>query len=211
MLFLDELHEFPNKTLAALRQPLEEGAVHILRNSCAAEFPADFLLVGAANPCPCGNYLDQGADVECACTAHELRQYRRKFSGPFTDRIDIQVEMRRMDVEDLAGVIEHRKMITLQDLRAEVERAREWQRRRNGGDGATAILNSQVKEGKLLQLFRLMLNAGDLAGLCRTAAADGTFLPKMLPGTHFGDLDESERSTRPHRRSGTIQTGIGNE
>lgn len=91
VLFLDELNEFPRAILESLRQPLEDGHVVLARLPRPVRFPANFTLVAAANPCPCGYYGD--SHHECRCTAAAVSAYRSKLSGPLMDRIDLHVEL----------------------------------------------------------------------------------------------------------------------
>jgi magnesium chelatase family protein len=91
VLFLDELPEFRRPALEALRQPLEDGEVTIVRASRSVTYPAEPLLVAAMNPCPCGHLGDRVR--ACRCTAHELLRYRRRISGPLLDRIDLHVDV----------------------------------------------------------------------------------------------------------------------
>lgn len=93
VLFLDELPEFDRRVLEALRQPLESGVVRISRAASQVEFPADFQLVGAMNPCPCGNAGDPAR--ECSCSPERIARYRARISGPILDRIDIQLDVHR--------------------------------------------------------------------------------------------------------------------
>jgi magnesium chelatase family protein len=90
VLFLDELSEFARGTLDALRQPLEDGRIAIVRARHSAVYPARFMLVAATNPCPCGY---AGLDKRCRCSAHDLARHRRRLSGPLLDRIDLLVHM----------------------------------------------------------------------------------------------------------------------
>jgi len=91
VLFLDELPEFPRNVLELLRQPLEERSVTIARSNVTLSFPADFMLVAAMNPCPCGFYGDQTR--ECRCTGAIIQRYLGKISGPLLDRIDLHIEV----------------------------------------------------------------------------------------------------------------------
>lgn len=98
VLFLDELGEFPLAALEALRQPLEEGLIRVSRAGGTVTFPADFLLVAAMNPCPCGEGVYEGA---CRCSAAARDRYRRRISSPLLDRFDLIVPMARPDPDDL--------------------------------------------------------------------------------------------------------------
>ena len=97
-LFLDEMGEFATTVLDALRQPLEEGQVRVSRAGGSAAFPARFILVGAMNPCPCG---EGGEPGRCRCSRSARERYARRLSGPLLDRFDIAIRLDRPDVEDL--------------------------------------------------------------------------------------------------------------
>jgi magnesium chelatase family protein len=102
ILFLDEFPEFPRNVLEALRQPLEDGVVTVSRAQGSLTFPAEFLLVAAQNPCPCGYLSDP--DKRCICTPIQIMRYQKKISGPLLDRIDIHIEVPRLKYEKLADV-----------------------------------------------------------------------------------------------------------
>ena len=101
VLFLDELPEFGMAALEALRQPLEDRCVTIARAQGAVTYPADFMLVGAMNPCSCGHYGD--LVTACTCSEGAVQRYQRRLSGPLLDRIDLFVEVPRVDYEKLVG------------------------------------------------------------------------------------------------------------
>ena len=101
VLFLDELPEFRKNVLEVLRQPMEEGRVTISRASSSVTYPADFMLVAAMNPCPCGFLGDPKR--ECSCTYLQIQRYRSKISGPLLDRIDIHMEVPPVQFKDLSG------------------------------------------------------------------------------------------------------------
>jgi magnesium chelatase family protein len=100
VLFMDELAEFPVAVLDALRQPLEEGVIRVRRARAAIDLPARVLLVGAMNPCPCGEGSVRGA---CRCTDSARARYQRRLSGPLLDRFDLAVPLCRPRVEELLG------------------------------------------------------------------------------------------------------------
>ena len=99
VLFLDELPEFPRRALEALREPLENGRITLSRAATQAEFPAQFQLIAAMNPCPCG-YLGSSLKA-CRCTPDQVARYQGKLSGPLLDRIDLQVEVATLKPEEL--------------------------------------------------------------------------------------------------------------
>ncbi len=125
VLFLDELSLFPRSTLEALRQPLEDGVVSVVRASSAVRFPARFMLVAASNPCPCGYAGSQ--DRACHCTLADVEKHRNKLSGPLTDRIDLHVFMQRVPPEQLAQNSNSEKSSA---IRERVIKARERQQAR---------------------------------------------------------------------------------
>lgn len=99
VLFLDEMVEFPRQTLEVLRQPLEDGVVTISRAQTSVQFPANFILLGSMNPCPCGFLGD--SKKECTCSEFQINRYRARLSGPLLDRIDIQIKVQRLDEDEL--------------------------------------------------------------------------------------------------------------
>ncbi len=137
MLFLDEQPEFQREVLEALRQPLEDGFITVSAPAANATYPAEFVLVAAMNPCPCGNY---GSRIhECRCTRSQIERYRGRISGPLLDRIDIQIEMPEVGFAELAGKSGGEASDV---IRERVERARSIQRERFKDDGV--LLNAQM-------------------------------------------------------------------
>src|SRR5437868_5950988 len=101
VLFLDELPEFQRRTLEVLRQPLEEGRVTISRALNSSTFPANFILVAAMNPCPCG-FLGDSKHV-CKCSPPQIERYLGRISGPLLDRIDLHIEVPSVPFQELAS------------------------------------------------------------------------------------------------------------
>lgn len=99
VLFLDELPEYARTTIETLRQPLEDGIITVARANQTIEYPANFILVAAMNPCPCGNYHSK--DLECTCTPTQIQKYLKKLSGPLLDRIDLKIDVDRVKFQDL--------------------------------------------------------------------------------------------------------------
>ena len=131
ILFLDELPEFNRKTLEVMRQPLEDGIVTISRAMRSTTFPSDFMLVAAANPCPCGYRSDPRRS--CNCTPPQIEKYMNKISGPLLDRIDIHIEVPAVPFEELQGKATATEGTTSEMMREEVVRARERQAERFKG------------------------------------------------------------------------------
>jgi magnesium chelatase family protein len=132
VLFLDELPEFGMRVLEVLRQPMEDRVVTISRARGAVSFPASFMLVGAMNPCPCGFFGDPVK--ECTCAPASVTRYQKRISGPLLDRIDIHIEVPRVDFDKLA---DDRIGEPSDRIRARVETARRGQRERFTGTGLT--------------------------------------------------------------------------
>jgi len=125
VLFLDEMPEYPRITLEALRQPLEDGVITVSRAKGNVEFPANFMLCGSMNPCPCGNF---GSKVKtCKCTQAQILKYKSRISGPLMDRIDLQVEVDSVDYSDL---ISNKKEESSADVKKRVDRTRAIQKER---------------------------------------------------------------------------------
>ncbi|MBQ0721583.1 MAG: YifB family Mg chelatase-like AAA ATPase [Gammaproteobacteria bacterium] len=126
VLFLDELPEFSRKVLEVLREPLESGSIHIARAQARVEYPANFMLIAAMNPCPCG-YL---GEARCRCTPDQVNRYRDKISGPLLDRIDLQVHVPRVPHRELTASSPQSESST--SIRQRVIAAREKQLSRQG-------------------------------------------------------------------------------
>lgn len=132
VLFLDELPEFGQNVLEVLRQPLEDKIVTISRAHGTVTYPANFMLVAAMNPCPCGFFGDPVR--ECSCSGTAINRYQKRISGPLLDRIDIHVEVPRVDYEKLA---DKRSIENSATIRARVQAARERQLQRFKGSKLT--------------------------------------------------------------------------
>lgn len=125
VLFLDEFTEFPRQVLDSLRQPLEDGVIHVSRAAGNLCFPAKFVLVAAMNPCPCGYYGDR--EKNCVCSTAQIIGYQKKVSGPILDRIDLHIEVPRLKFEKLAADAPGENSTA---IKARVEKARAIQRNR---------------------------------------------------------------------------------
>jgi magnesium chelatase family protein len=152
VLFLDELPEFHRKSLEVLRQPLEQGEVTISRALTSTTFPARFLLVASMNPCPCG-YLGDSRH-QCRCHDTQIERYMARVSGPLLDRIDLHIEVPAVPFQELSASADGTSSV---QMREQVRRAREVQRRRFGGDGQR--LNAHMS-GRQLRKYCALDNAG---------------------------------------------------
>ncbi len=140
VLFLDELPEYPRKVLEVLREPLESGEVVISRASQQLRFPAQFQLVAAMNPCPCG--FDGDPQQSCRCTADQIQRYRGRISGPLLDRIDLRLRVNRMAAGELQSAPPGESSA---EVRARVDAARQRQLTRQGCTNAL-LSPAQVSE-----------------------------------------------------------------
>lgn len=189
VLFLDELLEFGRPALEALRQPLEERTIAVVRARRTVIFPADFMLVAALNPCPCGHLGNRLRTCTCSQTA--INSYRAKLSGPLLDRIDMHVEVPAIAYRELAGTTPGENTVT---VRARVEAARERQRRRgpranarlsNAELGAAVVLDGDGHRILERAVTRLALSARAIDRVRRLART-------------IADLDDSEQVRVPH-------------
>ncbi|MDO8516192.1 MAG: YifB family Mg chelatase-like AAA ATPase [bacterium] len=155
ILFLDELPEFPKNILESLRQPLEAGVVHVARAKGTLAFPAKFTLVAAMNPCPCGYFGD--AEKECKCTAYEVLRYQKKLSGPLLDRIDLQIRVPRVKLDELRT----KKQEAPQS--PDIKKAVETARRRQAGrlEKLGLITNAEMSSRQAERITRLDASAED--------------------------------------------------
>jgi magnesium chelatase family protein len=141
VLFLDEFIEFPKQVLESLRQPLEDGVINISRVNKSFTFPAGFILVASMNPCPCGYYGDE--EKECVCSASQVANYRKRISGPISDRIDIHIHVPRIRFEKLSSVEQTEASAT---IKQRVQKARNTQKQRFAKEmfGLNSQMNSEA-------------------------------------------------------------------
>jgi magnesium chelatase family protein len=193
VLYLDELPEFRRDALEALRQPLEDGSITVVRVHGAVTFPARFALVASMNPCPCGHYGGRGD--RCDCTPHEVRRYRGRLSGPLLDRFDLVADVPPLDLRSLGR---SRSGEPSPAVRARVVEARERQRGRFGPEGPTC--NARMGPGEMDRFAalgstgrRLLLAAGARMGL----SARGFDRVRRVART-LADLDGASVIRREH-------------
>ncbi|HTK03406.1 MAG TPA: YifB family Mg chelatase-like AAA ATPase [Alphaproteobacteria bacterium] len=141
VLFLDEFPEFSRGTLEALRQPMEDGKISVTRIAASVDFPANFMLIAASNPCPCGYLGDP--KKECKCTPRMIMKYQAKLSGPLMDRIDLHINVSPVDVDKLISTKSKPQTLNSKKIREQVIRAREIQQKRF--KGLKVYTNSSMK------------------------------------------------------------------
>ncbi len=199
VLFLDEMGEFSATVLDALRQPLEEGVVRVCRARGSVSFPARFLLVGAMNPCPCG---EGGAPGACRCSVAARARYARRLSGPILDRFDLRVSLGRPDVEQLIGgpAGESSRAVA-----ARVAEARAVAARRGG------VVNAELDANRLDEVAPLDHPA---AGLLERRLRTGTLSARGLHRVRrvartLADLDGAPRRVGVAHVAGALELRVG--
>ncbi len=202
ILFLDELPEFGRDNIEVLRQPLEDKEVQIARNYGSITYPADIMLVAAMNPCPCGFYPDR---KRCKCTEMEIRKYRSRISGPIYDRIDICVEAKAVELEELQ---KEGNGQSSKELKSQVMRAR-------------AIQEERYKNSPYF--FNADLETKDIGIYCLMGREEQKFIEQVFytlklsarayhrilkVARTIADLDESEKIRKEHLTEAVCYKGF---
>jgi magnesium chelatase family protein len=190
VLFLDELAEFARPALEALRQPLEDGRVAIVRGQRRAVFPSRFMLVASTNPCPCGH----SGTPRCKCGEADMARYQRRLSGPLLDRLDLLVDVQRPAPEDFAGEAACRSA----DVRAAVIAARQRQAARAGDAGV--LCNAHLDAARVRDHVLLDPRA---ASVLRRAYDHGALSPRghdrvLRVARTIADLEPSDTVGADH-------------
>lgn len=193
VLLFDELPEFPRVAIEALRQPLENRTVTIARAKENAEYPAHFIFVGTANPCPCGHY---GTKKTCRCLPHQIVNYRRKLSGPILDRIDLYVDVHEIDNRQLLATRQQGAQTTAV-VRSSVANARKKQAKRFT---SPVRLNADMTNSEVKAHAKMSATAKDMLD---TAAEKFELSPRAYMRTvkvarTIADLDTSENIETKH-------------
>ncbi len=188
VLFLDELPEFPRNVLEMLRQPLEEGSVTLARSAMTLSFPANFMLISAMNPCPCGFFSDPTR--ECRCTGAIIQRYLSKVSGPLLDRIDLHVEVPAVPYKELRS---RDNGTGSREMRERVQAARDIQQKRG-------FYNAQIPS-RLIRNICALDDAGErtLELAVRKMGLSARAHDRILKVARtIADLDRSESVTAKH-------------
>jgi magnesium chelatase family protein len=151
VLFLDEFPEFGTRVLEVMRQPMEDKTVTISRAKGSLTFSANFQLIAAMNPCPCGFYGD--SQKPCTCAPAIVTKYQKRISGPMLDRIDIHIEVPRVDYEKLSG---DRLGESSESIRKRVQAARDIQNKRFSSNGSSDIVcNADMRIAEIRKYCKL--------------------------------------------------------
>ncbi|MDD4334461.1 MAG: YifB family Mg chelatase-like AAA ATPase [Desulfotomaculaceae bacterium] len=201
VLFLDEMPEFQKNALEALRQPLEDGIITISRAAASLTYPANLMLVGALNPCPCG-YLGDSLR-ECTCTPYQVQRYISRLSGPLLDRIDICIEVPRLPYEEINS---SEKPESSASIKKRVETARKRQRERfmaetqKSAHAKTTSCNAQMKPKEVRRHCKMTKDARDLFhSAFKKLALSARSHDKILKVSRtIADLDGAELINETH-------------
>lgn len=194
VLFLDEIVEFPRNVLEVLRQPLEDGEVVISRAKHSIKYPANFMLLAAMNPCPCGYLGDK--EKHCTCTEYQINRYRAKLSGPLLDRIDIQIDVPRLTTDELLNT--NTEAESSVDIRKRVINARKIQKERYKEAGI--LTNSQLTADMVKKYCKIDESSKEILKLAVTKyQLSGRRYDRVLKLSRtIADLDNSEIITTKH-------------
>ncbi len=193
VLFLDEIVEFRNNVIQALRQPLEDREVTVARAAGTVTFPADFMLVAAGNPCQCGYLFDE--DIHCTCSQAKVSQYYQKIAGPIIDRIDLELLVNRVPYRDLVDTAQAESSAV---IRERVLGAYQVQRNRFRDGGV--IFNSRMSNRDIKKYCRL--DPGDEqffeSAVKKMNITARSFFKILKVARTIADLDNSDRIQRKH-------------
>lgn len=191
VLFFDELPEYTRQTLEALRQPLEDKIIVVARAKDTLVFPAHFMLIATANPCPCGYF---GSNKDCTCTANDILKYQKKLSGPIMDRIDLYVDV---DEIEHATLLSDGASESSKNIRERVVKARKAQRDRHQDPMIvnSSLTNRQLKDqsGLATNAKQLLDSASEKLGLSARA-----YMKTLKVARTIADLDDSQTIEIPH-------------
>lgn len=192
VLLFDELPEFNRVAIEALRQPLESRTIVISRAKESAEYPAHFIFVGTANPCPCGHYQ---TSKTCRCLPHEIMRYRRKLSGPILDRIDLYVDVHEIDNSRLLSETTHQTSTDAVKARITAARNRQQARFQTAQKLNADMINSDVKQYTLLKpaAKSLLDAAAEKFGLSARS-----YMRSVKVARTIADLSDSDSIEPPH-------------
>lgn len=186
ILFLDEILEFPKTVLEALRQPLEDQVITVSRAKTSINFPAKFILLATANPCPCGFLFEP--EQKCKCSSLDIKRYQKRISGPLLDRIDLHLQVEKVKTSDL--LLSNNLAESSKTVATRVARARARQRQRLG-----RVLNGQISNQQVKNLCRLSDSAQNILSQAtdRLAMSARAYFKVLKVARTIADLDNREK------------------
>lgn len=192
VLFLDEFPEFSRDVIEILRQPIEDKVIQIARSQAVYTYPADFMLVAAANPCPCGYFPDRN---QCTCTQQDIKRYLDKISGPILDRIDLCCEMSALNIEELQSTKQEESSET---MRERVMQAVNIQKDRF--QGTAYRFNAEILSKDVSKFCVLEKGAEDtLARIYQKLCLSARGYHRLLKVSRtIADLEQSEKISQRH-------------
>ncbi len=193
VLFLDEIVEFKNNVIQALRQPLEDREVTVARAAGTVTFPADFMLVAAGNPCQCGYLFDD--DIPCSCSATKVGQYYQKIAGPIIDRIDIELLVNRVSYKDL---VDNYQAESSSAVKERVMKAFEIQQHRFSS--STTNFNSRMTNSEIKKYCRIDPDDEQFfeSAVRKLFITARTFFKILKVSRTIADLEGSDKISRKH-------------
>jgi magnesium chelatase family protein len=198
VLFLDEFPEFDKKVLETLRQPLEEREISISRARGSITFPANFILIAAMNPCPCGNYGSR--NKECICRAIDLLKYQRKVSGPIMDRIDMWVEVSQINYASLSGQKSDEQTKDNPLIKDRVSKARTLQKERFSKLKKKIQTNSEMNSKDISNLIEISKDVKDILDKSATklGLSARAYHRVIKLAQTIADLEQKKKIELPH-------------
>ncbi len=196
VLFFDELPEFNRSTIEALRQPLEDRRITIARASERLEFPADFILIATANPCPCGYYGTTMATRSCECAPAAIQRYRAKLSGPILDRIDLYSDVHEVDHAVLLGGANSDAKAEDEAIKDRIKAARGIQARRYG----SPMLNASMTNRDVTKYAKVTAEAKELLDTAARSLdmSARAYMRTVKVARTIADLADSKQIELPH-------------
>jgi len=196
VLFLDEFPEFDRKVIETLREPLEESEISISRSRGSVTFPANFILIAAMNPCPCGNFGSK--TKECICKPQDLLRYQRKISGPIIDRIDMWVEVSQINYEKLTESSGEKKETS--EIKQRVVEARNIQKERFQKVKRNIKTNSEMGAKDINSIVLLENGAKEILNTSakKLDLSARAYHRVIKLARTIADLDKSETIQTPH-------------
>jgi len=196
-LFLDEFNEFPRSVIESLRQPMEDGNLTISRSMEKVNFPAQFMLVASANPCPCG-FLNHPKKA-CTCTERQIQEYRKRTSGPILDRIDLHVDLPVVDTNKLSQDFKVKEPLEdSQQVRQRITKARQKQKQRFEKD--SIYTNAEMKNRHIKKYCPLSKEIKQLLNQASAAfhLSARAYYKMIKVAQTIADLDNSDEINSSH-------------